>query len=69
MAARIGQQLLEQNRVLEERVAALEAENKDNVDSITQLKHDLHFKTQLLELYNETDSTESSKAGKIIKLS
>lgn len=65
LAARIGQQLLEQNRVLEERVAALEAENKDNVDSITQLKHDLHFKTQLLELYNDTDSAENSKAGKI----
>lgn len=64
LAARIGQQLLEQNRILEEKVAALEAENKDNVDSITQLKHDLQFKTQLLELYNESDSTENSKAGR-----
>ncbi|ODM92070.1 Trafficking kinesin-binding protein 1 [Orchesella cincta] len=63
LAARIGQQLLEQNRILEEKVAVLEAENKDNVESITQLKHDLQFKTQLLELYNESDSTENSKAG------
>jgi len=63
LAARIGQQLLEQNRVLEERVAVLEVENKDNVETITQLKHDLHFKTQLLELYNDSDSTENSKAG------
>jgi len=63
LAARIGQQLLEQNRVFEERVTCLENENKENQELITQLKHDVIFKTQLLELCNDCPSEESSKAG------
>lgn len=64
LAARIGQQLLEQNRNLEERVTVLEHENRESTETITQLKHDLLFKQQLLELYNDScNSEESSKAG------
>ena len=69
LAARIGQQLLEQNQSLRERVAALELENKENQENLAQLKYELNFKSQLLELYNDSESTEPSKAGmKIIKL-
>jgi len=65
LAARIGQQLLEQNQVLEEKVAYLETENKENKESIFQLKHEIAFKSQLLELYDENcASEENSKAGK-----
>lgn len=68
LAARIGQQLLEQNGILEDKVAALQADNKAHVDSITQLKHDLQFKTELLEIYNESESPENSTARKSSKL-
>ncbi|CAG7727502.1 unnamed protein product [Allacma fusca] len=65
LAARIGQQLLEQNGKLEDRVNVLEVENRETHEQLTQLKHDLFFKTQLLELYNNDccNSEESSKAG------
>jgi len=66
LAARIGQQLLEQNQQLGEKVAALEQENKEVIENLTQLKHELNFKTQLLELYNDTESAETSKAGILI---
>jgi len=65
LAAKIGQQLLENNRCLEERLAVLETESKESTEQVTQLKHDLQIKTQLLHWYNESnvDSAESSKAG------
>ncbi|OXA61603.1 Trafficking kinesin-binding protein 1 [Folsomia candida] len=65
LAARIGQQLLEQNQSLREKVTSLETENKESVECITQLKYELNFKAQLLDtLYNDTtDSAETSKAG------
>ncbi len=64
LAARIGQQLLEQNQTLRERVTSLETENKESVETVTQLKYELTFKSQLLELYNDsTESAETSKVG------
>jgi hypothetical protein len=64
LAARIGQQLLEQNQVLEEKLTCLQTENKENKETIFQLKHELAFKSQLLELYNDNcASEENSKAG------
>jgi hypothetical protein len=63
LAARIGQQLLEQNQQLGNKVAALELENKEVTENLTQLKHELTFKSTLLELYNDTESAEASKAG------
>lgn len=67
LAARIGQQLLEQNQTLRDKVTALETENKESVETITQLKYELKFKAQLLEIYNDpSESAETSKAGKSV---
>ncbi|XP_069943683.1 trafficking kinesin-binding protein 1-like isoform X9 [Cherax quadricarinatus] len=60
LAAKIGQQLLERNKTLEERNALLDAELSSASDKITQLKHDLQMKTDLLQIYtNDVDDTSS----------
>ncbi|XP_042205710.1 trafficking kinesin-binding protein 1-like isoform X2 [Homarus americanus] len=60
LAAKIGQQLLNRNKVLEERNAILDAEVSAASDKITQLKHDLQMKTDLLQIYtNDVDDTSS----------
>lgn len=51
LAAKIGQELLERNRRLEERVAGLETQLSSSTDLITQLRHDLTVKTDLLHVY------------------
>ncbi|XP_063593517.1 trafficking kinesin-binding protein milt-like isoform X1 [Penaeus indicus] len=67
LAAKIGQQLLNRNKALEERNAALEAEVSAAGDTITQLKHDLQMKTDLLQIYtndvDETSSCETTPTG------
>lgn len=60
LAAKIGQQLLERNKTLDERNAILDAELSHASDKITQLKHDLQMKTDLLQIYtNDVDDTSS----------
>ena len=44
LAAKIGQELLERNRFLDEKVTALEVQLTASTDLITQLRHDLHTK-------------------------
>lgn len=67
LAAKIGQQLLNRNKALEERNAALEAEVSAAGDTITQLRHDLQMKTDLLQIYtndvDETSSCETTPTG------
>ncbi|XP_076033797.1 trafficking kinesin-binding protein milt isoform X4 [Oratosquilla oratoria] len=66
LAAKIGQQLLARNKGLEERNVALEAEISAAGDTITQLKHDLQMKTDLLQIYtNDVDdsSVDSTPTG------
>lgn len=64
LAAKIGQQLLNRNKALEERNAALEAEVSAAGDTITQLRHDLQMKTDLLQIYtNDVDETSSCESG------
>lgn len=65
LAARIGQQLLEDNQVLRSKVTTLETDNKDSIEIITQLKYELNFKSQLLEIYNADNTTESADASKV----
>ncbi|XP_071546517.1 trafficking kinesin-binding protein 1 isoform X5 [Panulirus ornatus] len=60
LAAKIGQQLLNRNKALEERNATLESEVSAAGEKITQLRHDLQMKTDLLAIYtNDVDDTSS----------
>ncbi|KAB7497307.1 Trafficking kinesin-binding protein 1 [Armadillidium nasatum] len=66
LAARIGQQLLARNKCLEEKNTNLEAELASSAEKITQLRHDLLMKTDLLQIYtNDVDesSVESTPTG------
>nr|XP_053657179.1 trafficking kinesin-binding protein 1-like [Cherax quadricarinatus] len=67
LAAKIGQQLLERNKTLEERNALLDAELSSASDKISQLKHDLQMKTDLLQIYtngvDDTSSCETTPTG------
>ncbi|OTF70965.1 hypothetical protein BLA29_014197, partial [Euroglyphus maynei] len=55
MAARIGQFLLEQNQKQLERIDELEQELSLSNDKITQLKHELSSKSELLRFYITKD--------------
>lgn len=59
LAAKIGQQLLNRNKALEERNSLLDAELSSATEKITQLRHDLQMKTDLLQIYTN-DVDESS---------
>lgn len=59
LAARIGQQLLARNKALEEKNSSLENDIGQSSEKITQLKHDLQMKADLLHLYTN-DFDESS---------
>lgn len=50
LTARIGKELLTANGRLEARVTALEGELRSARDHITQLRHDLNAKTDLLQV-------------------
>ncbi|KAF0295659.1 Trafficking kinesin-binding protein milt [Amphibalanus amphitrite] len=63
LAAKIGQQLLERNKQVEERLTVLEGELQTANDTITQLKHDLQLKTELLHIYNNDFDESGSEAG------
>ncbi|XP_022820024.1 trafficking kinesin-binding protein milt isoform X3 [Spodoptera litura] len=60
LTARIGKELLTANGRLEARVTALEGELRSARDHITQLRHDLNAKTDLLQvLTNDTEECSS----------
>ncbi|XP_053623749.1 trafficking kinesin-binding protein milt isoform X2 [Plodia interpunctella] len=60
LTARIGKELLTANGRLEARVTALEGELRSARDHITQLRHDLNAKTDLLQvLTNDTEEGTS----------
>ncbi|XP_073944133.1 trafficking kinesin-binding protein milt isoform X2 [Choristoneura fumiferana] len=60
LTARIGKELLAANGRLEARVTSLEGELKGARDHVTQLRHDLIAKTDLLQiLTNDTEETLS----------
>ena len=60
LAAKIGQELLERNQRLEERVSGLEFQLISSTDLITQLRHDLTVKTDLLHVYTNDAIEDSS---------
>merc|ERR1712008_149852 len=60
LAAKIGQELLERNQRLEERVSVLEFQLTSSTDLITQLRHDLTVKTDLLHVYTNDAIEDSS---------
>ncbi|XP_059096744.1 trafficking kinesin-binding protein milt-like [Tigriopus californicus] len=62
LAAKIGQELLERNRFLEEKVFQLEAHIAQNNELITQLRHDLQIKTDLLRVY-DADAADLDEAS------
>ena len=51
LAAKIGQELLERNLRLEERVNGLEVQLNSSTELITQLRHELAVKSDLLHVY------------------
>lgn len=60
LAAKIGQELLERNRRLEDRVGGLEAQINSSTELITQLRHELAVKTDLLHVYTNDAIEEAS---------
>ncbi|XP_060528110.1 trafficking kinesin-binding protein milt isoform X2 [Cylas formicarius] len=68
LTARIGKELLQSNNRLENTVASLETDLKAAYEKITQLSHEVHKKTELIQiLTNDMDESifESSSSGKI----
>ena len=63
LAAKIGQELLDRNRRLDDKVCNLESSLQQSNDLITQLKHELNLKTDLLHAYtdNEIEAGEESE--------
>ena len=60
LAAKIGQELLERNRFLDDKVAQLEAAAVHSTELITQLRHDLQVKTDLLRVFsNDAASSDT----------
>ena len=53
LAAKIGQELLERNQRLEERVSVLEFQLTSSTDLITQLKHDLTVSISIIIFFNK----------------
>ena len=47
LAAKIGQELLERNRFLDDKVCQLEAQVSQSTELITQLRHELQVSTEL----------------------
>lgn len=60
LAAKIGQELLERNRFLDDKVTQLEAAAVYSTEQITQLRHDLQVKTDLLRVFsNDAASSDT----------
>lgn len=64
LAARIGQGLLTRNKALEERLIAVEGELTSAHDTVTQLRHDLLLKGELLQIYSNDFDDSSPEGGK-----
>ena len=60
LAAKIGQELLERNKRLEDRVNGLEIQLSSSTELITQLRHELSVKSDLLHVYTNDAIEESS---------
>ncbi|XP_066245170.1 trafficking kinesin-binding protein milt isoform X1 [Euwallacea similis] len=68
LTARIGKELLQQNNRLENTVASLETDLKAAYEKITQFSHEIHKKTELIQiLTNDMDEStfEAGSSGKI----
>merc|ERR1712223_898210 len=67
LAAKIGQELLDRNRRLDDKICGLESSLQQSNDLITQLKHELNLKTDLLHAYtdNEIEAAEESEEDDI----
>ena len=67
LAAKIGQELLDRNRRLDDKVCGLETSLQQSNDLITQLKYELNLKTDLLHAYtdNEIEAAEESEEDDI----
>ncbi|CAB3386193.1 Hypothetical predicted protein [Cloeon dipterum] len=59
LTARIGQELLAHNKQLEEQVAALETQLKEQHDKLVQTQHELHSKAELLAILAAEDDPSS----------
>lgn len=64
LAARIGQGLLARNKALEERLVTVENELGTAHDAVTQLRHDLSLKAELLQIYTNDLDDSSPEGGK-----
>ena len=60
LAAKIGQELLDRNKRLSDKMCGLESSLQQSNDLITQLRHELNIKTDLLHAYtdNEIEAAE-----------
>ncbi|CAG9761135.1 unnamed protein product [Ceutorhynchus assimilis] len=68
LTARIGKELLQHNNKLENTVASLETDLKAAHEKITQLSHEVHKKTELIQiLTNDMDESmfETGSSGRI----
>ena len=59
LAAKIGQELLERNRILEEKVSHLETQVSFSTEALTQLRHELQVKTDLLRAFSNDEAGTS----------
>lgn len=64
LAARIGQGLLSRNKALEDRLVAVEGELTTAHETVTQLRHDLLLKGELLQIYTNDLDDSSPEGGK-----
>jgi len=68
LTARIGKELLQHNNKLENTVASLETDLKAAYEKITQLSHEVHKKTELIQiLTNDMDESilDTGSSGRI----
>lgn len=68
LTARIGKELLENKNKLENTVASLEIDLRAALEKITQLSHEVHKKTELIQiLTNDVDESffETGPSGRI----
>lgn len=65
LAAKIGQELLERNRFLDDKVTSLETQLGAANEMITQLRHELQVKTDLLHVYSNTEMDLDHEASPV----
>ncbi|KAK7870038.1 hypothetical protein R5R35_011998 [Gryllus longicercus] len=63
LTARIGKQLLADNQRLEATVAQLDTELRTTNEQVTQLTHELHKKTELIQILTNDVDDSGSEAG------